>query len=292
MGPAEPNMSNANPKTLVIARLARDGSNWITWKSQTLAVLSSIRGVKRHIDGKARKPADPPTFADKHVMTEEDEEDLELAEKRWDDYEQREAIIKAQIYGTIPESLQIEVQKLDTAKEIWDAICAKHEAKALTVKIDMRRRLYEMKCEDESNVRTHLEAIMKTQEQLAGMDAGLEDPELVTFILGSLPSSYRPLINAITMSSKLAGVELAPSTVVESLIDEFDRLTIEQQQLKASENALVTTKFRGKRQGRGGGTGSSRADVECWKCGRKGHIRANCHSKEKKKRREGEEGAH
>jgi hypothetical protein len=61
--------------------------------------------------------------------------------------------------------------------------------------------MYEMKCEDESNVRTHLETLMRTQEQLAGMNAALTDDDLVTVILGSLPKSYRPLINAIAMSA-------------------------------------------------------------------------------------------
>ena len=38
---------------------------------------------------------------------------------------------------TIPEALLIEVQKLKMGKEVWDAICIKHEGKALTVKVDI-----------------------------------------------------------------------------------------------------------------------------------------------------------
>jgi gag-polypeptide of LTR copia-type len=91
---------------------------------------------------------------------------------------------------TIPESLLIEVRKLDSTKKIWDMICARHESRALTVKVDICHRIYEMKCEDKSNVRTHLEALMRMQEQLAGMDAGVTDDDLVTVILGSLPKGY------------------------------------------------------------------------------------------------------
>jgi len=57
-------------------------------------------------------------------------------------------IIKAQIFTTIPDSLLIEVQKLKTLKEVWDALCAKHKKKALTVVVDICRCMYEMKCED------------------------------------------------------------------------------------------------------------------------------------------------
>src|SRR3979490_3562 len=108
-------------------------------------------------------------------------------------------------------------------KEVWDAVCAKHEAKALTVKVDMCRRMYELKCEDDANVRTHLESLMKMHKQLASMNAALTDDDLVTIILGSLPKSYRPLINAITMSAMHAKARLEPDQVVEMLIDEFEQ---------------------------------------------------------------------
>jgi len=61
-------------------------------------------------------------------------------------------MVKAQVFTTIPEALLIEVQKLTTAKEVWDAICVMHEGKALTVKVNIRRRMYEQKCDDESQV--------------------------------------------------------------------------------------------------------------------------------------------
>ena len=168
MGPAD---NNNGAKGFVIPKLARDGSNWVTWKTQTLATLGSNKGVMRHLNGTVRVPDPLPA----HAISESEEEAYDKAEKRWDDYYQREALIKAQIYTTIPEALLIEVRKLSTAKEVWEAVCAKHEHRALTVKIDIRRRMYEMKCEDNSNVRTHLETLMRMQEQLAGMEAGLTD---------------------------------------------------------------------------------------------------------------------
>jgi hypothetical protein len=48
---------------------------------------------------------------------------------------------------------------------------------------------------------------------------------------------YRLLINAITMSAAHVKAKLEPNQVVSTLIDEFERLAIEERQLKASENA-------------------------------------------------------
>ena len=61
--------------------------------------------------------------------------------------------------------------------------------------------MYEMKCKEESNVHMHLEDLMSQQEQLAGMNAGLTDKDITTIILGLLPKSICPLINAITIST-------------------------------------------------------------------------------------------
>jgi replication-associated recombination protein RarA len=85
----------------------------------------------------------------------------------------------------------------------------------------MRCRMYELKCEDDANVHTHLESLMKMCEQLAGMNVALTNDVLVTIILGSLTKSYRPLINAITMSVAHTKAKLEPDQVVGTLIDVF-----------------------------------------------------------------------
>ena len=146
-------------------------------------------------------------------------------------------------------------------------MCAKHKTKALTIKIDMQCRMYEMKCMDEANVHMHLEDLMRMHEQLCGMDATLTDDDLVTIILGSLPKSYHLLINAITMSVAHAKTKLEPDQVIGTLVDEFECLAIEECQLKASENVLAIAK------------GHTRIDMECWKHRKKGHIKGHCHSK-------------
>ena len=61
----------------------------------------------------------------------------------------------------IPELLLIKVQKFKTAKEVWDVLCAKHKKKALTVVVDIHHHIYELKCENESQVCMHLETLTK-----------------------------------------------------------------------------------------------------------------------------------
>jgi gag-polypeptide of LTR copia-type/Zinc knuckle len=247
-----------------------------------VATLGSNKGVMQHLNGTVRVPDPLPTHDANTVITESEEEAYDKAERHWDDYYQCFALIKAQIYTTIPEVLLIEVRKLSTAKETWDAVCTKHEHTALTVKVDICRRMYKMKCEDDSNVCTHLEAMMSMQEQLVGMEAGLMDDELITLILRSLPKSYRALINAISLSARHAQIKLGPHAIVTSLLEEFDRLKIEECQLKASESTLAAEKGCGKGHCTGGNSKSKKLDIKCWKCSKTGHVKADCNEKEEK----------
>ena len=58
---------------------------------------------------------------------------------------------------------------------------------------------------------------------------------------------------------------------------------MEEHQLKASENALVTTKGCGKPHTCNGTPSNMKIEGECWKCGKKGHKKADCCSKAKDK---------
>ena len=107
----------------------------------------------------------PPT----HTLLDDELEELEKIENKWDTYNQHEASIKAQILTTIPESIAIEVQGLTTGKAIWGALCDKHEKKVLTVIVDLRCRIYALKCVHKVNLRNHIHLLSMMYEQLKGM---------------------------------------------------------------------------------------------------------------------------
>ena len=109
------------------------------------------------------------------------------------------------------------------------------------------------------------------------MEASLLDDKFITIILGSLPKSYQSLINMILLSVTLAKVKLKPDMVIQSLFDKFERLKIEEWQLKSAKNTLSATKGQGKSQCTGNSSTSKKTDIECSKCGKKGHVKADCH---------------
>ena len=110
--------------------------------SRLSPVSCLIKAFQRHIEGMACLPPAINEYPNGHTLPEDEADELEKIEEKRDIYKQREAMIKAQILTTIPETLAIKVQSLETGKEIWDTLCKKHEKRALTVVVDLQHRIY------------------------------------------------------------------------------------------------------------------------------------------------------
>ena len=70
---------------------------------------------------------------------------------------------------TIPESLAIKIQSLETGKKLWDTLCEKHKNRALTVVVDLQNRLYGLKYGDNLNVKVHIQSLNMMYQHLKGM---------------------------------------------------------------------------------------------------------------------------
>ena len=171
------------------------------------------------------------------------------------------------------ESISIDLQGLKTGKALWDALCEKHEKKALTVVVDLWHRLYVLKCLDDSNVKTHIQSLNAMYQQLKGMGEVITETDFKTLILDSLPKSYRPLINTISLQNCANPTAVKPAIVMESILEEFDRLQIKDSQSKTAENAMMATGIKGKGKKKKSPMHPSgnltNPDIDCWNRGEK-----------------------
>ena len=141
-----------------------------------------------------------------------------------------------------------------------------------------------LKCLDHSNVKVHIQLLNTMYQQLKGMGEEISESDFTTLILTPLPKSYRPLINTISLQNRVnTSKPLKPSTVMESILEEFDRLQIKECQSKAAENAMLAKGGKGKGKKKKGSTQQSRnvanPDINCWNCGEKDHSHTRCPSK-------------
>ena len=78
------------------------------------------------------------------------------------------------------------------------------------------------------------------------MGEKIEDGNLMTLILASLLKGYHPLINTISLQNHAETTPLKPQVMMESILEEFDRLQNEDSQSKATENAVLANGGKGK----------------------------------------------
>jgi hypothetical protein len=116
--------------------------------------------------------------------------EIDELDKKIDEYQQKNALVKQQVFSTITDWLLLHVQNLGAASLIWAEICQIHEGKTELVQIDMRRRMQETRCDEGADVRTHFSELLKLRKSLAGMGVSIADTDFHAIILGSLPESY------------------------------------------------------------------------------------------------------
>jgi hypothetical protein len=104
--------------------------------------------------------------------------------------------------------------------------------------------MQELKCEEDTGVCAHLETMAQMHEELAGMGGAPDPKDYLTILLSSLPKSYGPLLNAITVAASITKMELKADNVITQTTKEYDRRTIEACQLKANKNALAANSHR------------------------------------------------
>jgi hypothetical protein len=161
-----------------------------------------------HIDGTARKPT-PYLSINGVIMRDKDniatDDEIDAKERKFEEYEQKEYMAQHVILSTISLRLSSTVKSKSNAKEMWDAVKLDATSKSKMHQVDTRRRLQQIQCDEDGDVRTHLIEMVKLRDELTAMGCSIDEAEFTTIILGSLPVSYRTLLTTITVSAGLSG---------------------------------------------------------------------------------------
>src|SRR5258708_5950247 len=137
MVPALTSFDNMLPTTssvlFNIPKLAKDGTNWITYKERMLTAISA-QGLMHYINGQVKQPIpftiDPsnntPVRADgKPAM----EVEIEALDDKLNEFCQKDSLVKQHIFSTISDRLLLCIQSLQSASKIWAKIHKIHEGK-------------------------------------------------------------------------------------------------------------------------------------------------------------------
>ena len=88
------------------------------------------------------------------------DEDLEEEERKFDEYEQKEYSVQHILLTTVSLCLTTIIKSM-SAVQMWTAICLDAMKKSQLHKVDTRRRLQSMLCNEDGDVKAHMNAMLK-----------------------------------------------------------------------------------------------------------------------------------
>src|SRR3984893_5067785 len=207
------------------------------------------RGLIRHVDGTARKPIAYPEVNGvlmKKLGVEATDDELEEKEKRLDEYEQKEYGAQHVMLTTVSPRLATLI-KSKPANEMWTAIHNDATKKSQLHKVDTRRRLQSMLCDENGDIKAHLNAMTKLREELEGIGTSVLDEDFGTMLLTSLPPSYRSLLHTITHTTSLSGITINLNDLMRIILEEARQRELSENAQKSGDAALNVNKGKGKK---------------------------------------------
>lgn len=155
------------------------------------------------------------------------------------------------------------VRNAKNAKEAWMALKNFHEINTPGNKVRVLREIMRQRADENTDMELHVNHMNELCQQLLALDSELK-PEFImsATLLGSLPSSYDPLITALEARSD---GELTSTLVRSKIIEEFRRRKERDNGGQNESSALKITN-----------TGAQKKVVTCYFCKRNGHRRDKC----------------
>jgi hypothetical protein len=206
-------------------------------------------------------------------------------------------ILDRKALGTIRLSLAASVafniSKEKTMKGLMDALAKLYEKPSVSNKVFLMKRLFNMKMSESGSVADHLNDFNTVTNQLSSVKVDFDDEVRALLILCSLPESWNGLVMAVSNSVSGSNTLKFDDVVGVILSEEMRRKSTGE----TSGNALnMENRGRQKDRGKGfGNRGNSRkgrsksilGKIECWNCGKKGHLKKDCRAP--KKQRDGQQ---
>src|ERR1700731_3754385 len=202
------------------------------------------------------------------------DDEIEEKEKKLDEYEQKEYGAQHIMLTTVSPRLATLI-KSKTASEMWSVICNDATKKSQLHKVDTRRRLQSMVCDEDRDIKAHLNAMIRLREELEGIGASVPDEDFGTMLLTSLLPSYRSLLHTITHAASLSGLAINPNDLMRIILEEARQRELSENAQKSGDAALNVNKGKGKK-----GKGNSNSQNKpCATCKRTNHKTEDCFSK-------------
>src|SRR5438445_6157576 len=131
-------------------RLEPDGRNWLVFKRRFIWALAD-REVEHHLDA---------ALAPKPLLPEnEDIKPSQTQLKELTIWRKHENTCRQMLARAIPDSMMWKIINEETVAGMWSIISREFESKTVLMQADLRQRLHSLKCEENGDVRAHLDSL-------------------------------------------------------------------------------------------------------------------------------------
>ena len=154
-----------------------DGSNFNFWKEQMQHYLI----VKGQID----------------PMENENGPEIYKA----NEWQKLDRIVNATIRMHFSESVYFIVQSCKTTFELWEKLSETYEKKVASTKMNLIRRLWNLRMKESDSVQAHLNEYESVSSQISSQGTEIKDELRAIILMSSLPSSWETFVTTVCNAS-------------------------------------------------------------------------------------------
>ena len=122
---------------------------------------------------------------------------------------------------------------------VWKTLEDQFQKKSWANKLRLRRRLYNLKIDEDQSIQKHLKTMSEIFQELAIIGYPVDEEDRVTQVISSLPESYDMLVTALEASPEIPNME----TITEKIIHEKGKIK-EKQKTKKEEQAFASERYK------------------------------------------------
>ncbi|XP_065852126.1 retrovirus-related Pol polyprotein from transposon TNT 1-94 isoform X2 [Euphorbia lathyris] len=237
-----------------------DGTDFSFWRLQIIDYLYS---KKLRLPLSKVKPADMS------------QEDWELLDRQ----------VLGVIRLTLTRNVAHNVAETKSTTEMMRLLSDMYEKPSANNKVHLMKKLFNLRMGDNASVAEHINEFNTIVTQLMSVDITFDDEVHALILLASLPNNWEPMRAAV--SNSVGKGKLSFSDVRDRILAEEVRRIDSGEGTSTSSALNVENRGRSKERNSNRGRGRSKSrngrsksrngwKLECWNCGKPGHVKAKC----------------